>query len=315
MLFLSAALFLSAFAQTPELAKKYAYSANPEAEKVMLAGDAALAKNDYKLALGSYQNALQLDPKLYAAAISITDIYFRMNDFDKAAAAAATAVAIDSNMETGYRYWGTVLEEQGKKAEARDKYIEAYIVDPYNARTASALIGWANLNSSRVSHPLVTIPTSVTTGENGNTNINLDFSVLMGGGKGKKDDDGSSSWMFYGIYRAGWSAGKDGKLSEDFTKAYPNETKYRHSLAEEKDALENVLSMATDDDGKKKKKKEVKLQPSLALLKKINDEGYLEPFILLAKADDGIKQDYPAYLAANRDKLRQYVVSHMITTN
>jgi tetratricopeptide (TPR) repeat protein len=274
----------------------------------MLEAESFIAKNDLQKGLELCQKALQADPKLFSAALTIVDIYFRLSDFARAETAAANAVSIDPNAETGYRFWGRVLEELGKKAEARDKYIEAYILAPYDPKTNSSLIFWSNQNNVKIAHPPIKIPTDVTTGADGNTNITLDFSVLMGG-KDKKNDNGSSAWMFYGLTRVSWSAGKDGKLSESFTKAYPNETKYRHSLAEEKDALQTVLTMLEADQKKKKSKQ---LDSSLAMLKKLNDEGYLDAYILLAKADEGIKKDYPAYLAANRDKLRQYVINYVM---
>jgi hypothetical protein len=39
----------------------------------------------------------------------------------------------------------------------------------------------------------------------------------------------------------------------------------------------------------------------------------LEAFILMARSDQGIAQDYPAYLTAHRDLLRRYVVNWLFT--
>jgi hypothetical protein len=50
----------------------------------------------------------------------------------------------------------------------------------------------------------------------------------------------------------------------------------------------------------------------LSLLSKLNDEGFLEPFILLAIPDAGIAQDHVEYMKRNRDKLRQYVLKYVI---
>jgi hypothetical protein len=112
----------------------------------------------------------------------------------------------------------------------------------------------------------------------------------------------------YGLARAGWQTGKDGKLSDNFKKAYPNEKAYRHSLAEEADALRlTVVSL------RENKQKPKQLDPSLATLVKLHDSGLLEAYILLAKPDDGIAQDYPAYFKANRDKLRRYMVEYVLT--
>jgi hypothetical protein len=78
-------------------------------------------------------------------------------------------------------------------------------------------------------------------------------------------------------------------------------------LAEEVDALRSVLSTATTD------KRTKNLSPSLAKLKKLDDDGLLEAYILMARPDEGIAQDHPAYLKHNRDKLRRYVNEYVIT--
>jgi len=39
----------------------------------------------------------------------------------------------------------------------------------------------------------------------------------------------------------------------------------------------------------------------------------LEAFVLMAKADEGIADDHADYLKNNRPKLRQYVLSYVIT--
>jgi hypothetical protein len=39
----------------------------------------------------------------------------------------------------------------------------------------------------------------------------------------------------------------------------------------------------------------------------IEQEGLLEPFVLLNRADNGIAKDYEGYRTANRDKIRRYL--------
>ncbi len=118
--------------------------------------------------------------------------------------------------------------------------------------------------------------------------------ALLGG-----KDDGSFAWIAYGAARSSWR-------KEKFAKTFPNEKRYRHSLQEEADALRSVLAIATGD------KQAKKLSTSLAKLKKLNDEGLLEAYILMALADEGIAADHPAYLRQNRDKLRQYVTKYVL---
>ena len=51
----------------------------------------------------------------------------------------------------------------------------------------------------------------------------------------------------------------------------------------------------------------------LTKLKKLDEEGLLEAYILLARATQGIAQDHPAYLEQHRDRLRRYVVEYVLT--
>ena len=104
----------------------------------------------------------------------------------------------------------------------------------------------------------------------------------------------------YGVTRSNWR-------KEKFTKTFPEEKTYRHSLAEEADALRSVLTLAGSDKNLKS------LSPSLAKLKKLNDDGLLEAYILVARADEGIAADHPSYLKQHRDKLRRYVVEYVLT--
>jgi hypothetical protein len=71
--------------------------------------------------------------------------------------------------------------------------------------------------------------------------------------------------------------------------------------------LRSVVKLATAD------KKTKALNPSLVKLKRLDDEGLLEAYILLAKPDEGIAQDHPAYLKDNREKLRRYMMQYVIT--
>ena len=180
------------------------------------------------------------------------------------------AIAIDPNRETAYRYSATPLMKQGKTEAARDRYIEAFITEPYNQFARAGLVQWAQVTKTSLAHPNIDIPTDVTFDDKGNANINLDANALLSG-----KDDGSFAWISYGATRSTWR-------KELFAKKFPNEPAYRHSLAEEAEALRSVITLATSD------KKVKTLNPSLAKLKKLDDEGLLEAYILLGHADEGI---------------------------
>jgi len=253
---------------------------------------------DYKTAVAAYEKAATLDPKWYEAALYTGNTYYAMKEFDKAGIWFAKAIAIDPNRETAYRYWADGLALSGKEKEAVDKYLDAIIAEPYSSAAWRGLSQYAQRSGIKLAHPKIEIPVNVSSSGKGETNITL--------GIGDKTDDGSFAWTMYGLSRAVWLSDKDGKLSKDFSKAYPNEKVYRHSLAEEMDALHTVLTVL-------KESKEVKKPAqSFVTLKKLNDEGLLESYILFVRADAGIKQDYPAYRQNNRDKLKRYLTDYVM---
>ncbi|MDX6695075.1 MAG: hypothetical protein QOF02_2678 [Blastocatellia bacterium] len=287
---------------TANEAGAFDYSKKKEADTAMREGEAAFVKGDFPAAQAAYDRALKADPTLYEAALFKGDVYYKSNQPAKAGEWFAQAIKMNPDRETAYRYWGDSLMKEDKMNEARDKFVEAFIVDPYSRLARAGLIQWAQKNKLQIAHPAIEIPSSVSSEKPGEVNITLDAKML--GGK----DDGSSSWMMYGMARSGWMNDKQGKLSEKFAKAYPNAKTYRHSLAEEIDALQLVITVL--DESKEKPKN---LNPSLAKLVKLHKAGLLEPYILLARADEGIAQDYLSYLKANRDKLRRYVVEYVLT--
>ena len=92
------------------------------AESEIRKGEEAFVRGDLKKALVAYKRALELDPKLYEAALYAGDMEFRLahasrdSDFRKehfaqAGVWFAKAIDIDPNRETAYRYWGDALTE------------------------------------------------------------------------------------------------------------------------------------------------------------------------------------------------------------
>jgi tetratricopeptide (TPR) repeat protein len=269
------------------------FSLDAKANALVKEGEALFSQGKKDEALKKYQEALTLDPKLYHAALFSGDIYLQKQDYAQAETWYQKAIAINPNKETAYRYSATPLMRQRKFEAARDRYIEAFITEPYNRFAQAGLIQWGEATETPLGHPQIEIPTNITFDEKGDAKINLDASTLLSG-----NDDGSFGWISYGVARSAWR-------KEKFAKTFPNEKEYRHSLAEEVDALRSVLKVATE-------KKPKSLNPSLAKLKKLDEEGLLEAYILIARPDEGIAEDHPAYLKDNRDKLRRYVAQYVI---
>jgi tetratricopeptide (TPR) repeat protein len=271
------------------------FSPNIKANALMIEAEALFGQGKLDEALRLYQNALESDPKLYHAALFAGDVFVQKEDFKQAEMWYQRAIEIDPNRETAYRYSATPLMKLGQTEAARDRFIEAFITEPYNQFARAGLIQWAQATDTQIAHPAIEIPTSVTFDEQGNANVKLSIDELEGG-----KEDGSFAWISYGMTRSTWR-------KEKFAKAFPNETAYRHSLAEEADALRSVVALATSD------KKKKGLSVSLARLQKLDEEGLLEAYILLARPDEGIARDHPAYLKDNRDKLRRYLLEYVVT--
>ncbi|HYK21440.1 MAG TPA: hypothetical protein VEV42_11945 [Pyrinomonadaceae bacterium] len=272
------------------------FSTKKEAEEAMREGEAAFSKGDYTHAVEMYQRALLLDPTLYEGALFIGDVYFKTADQQKAGEWFGRAVAINPDRETAYRYWGDSLMRQGKVTEAGDKFVEAFIAEPYSRLARAGLVNWGQRVNIPLAHPKVELPANVTQKQGGGTTITLDPNAL-------KNDDKSGSgaaWIMYGIIRASWSQG-------EFAKQYPNEKTYRHSLKEEAAAIRGALKAVENQ------KDQNSLDHSLKTLRKLDKEGLLEAFILLALPDEGIVNDFAEYRRTNIDNLRRYVKQYVLT--
>ena len=269
------------------------FSTKKEVDDFMREGEAAFARKDYARALEMYQRALLLDPKLYEAALFAGDVFFATADQQNAGEWFARAVAIDPDRETAYRYWADALMKQGRVTDAGDKYVEAFIREPYNRLARGGLLTWANKVNIAPAHPSVDLPENITAKNEKDSTITLDPNAL-------KKDDSAAAWMIYGIIRAQW------KPSE-FLKQYPNEKTYRHSLKEEAAAIRAALKTLNSN-----RVKSDSIDPSLQVLKKLEQEGLLEAFILLAMPDEGIAKDFVAYRRTNTDNLRRYVKQYLL---
>lgn len=280
----------------PDGGEDTSFSAKKEVDEAMKEGEGAFAKGEFAKALEMYQRALLLDPTLYEAALYIGDVYFKSADQPKAGDWFARAIAINPNRETAYRYWGDSLVKQGRLTEAGEKFVEAYLAEPYSRLSRAGFLNWGTKAHLELAHPALNIPTDVTSKDKNTTTITIDESILN-----KNDKSGApAAWMAYGIIRASWQT--------EFVKQYPNEKQYRHSLKEEAAALRGALEAV-----KNQKLDPKSIDPSLQVLQKLESEGLLESFVLLALPDAGIAQDFQEYRKGNLEKLRRYVKTYVLT--
>jgi tetratricopeptide (TPR) repeat protein len=265
------------------------FSSDTKVEQVMREAESAFGSGDLAKALEGYTQALVLNPQLYEAALFGGDTLFKMKQYGKTSDWFAQAIKIDPNRETAYRYWGDSLMAEGKMSEARAKFIDAVVAEPYTKKSNIGIQQWAERNKVRFTVPRIQSPNSVKPNEKGIT-LTVDSTAL-------DRKDGSGAWMIADMSHMLWQ-------SEKFKKEYPNEKEYRHSLKEETERLDLVAEALQQ----LLKDKEVKkLDPNLSMLLKLKESGLVEAYILISAADQGIAQEYATYRLQHRDKLRQYL--------
>ncbi len=277
----------------PESGEAPALSEKPEVNAFLQAGEAAFAAADWQKALTAYSSAWDLDHSARAA-LYVGDTYFSLKDMDRAGEWYAKAIELEPNSETAYRYWGDALMEQGKMKEARAKYIDGVVADPYQAASVAGLRKWLTRNKVEFKKIPITLPQGPSVDKDGKKTITVDASML-------DKSDAAAAWLTYSATRGVWQEGQ-------FLKTFPQETSYRHSLAEEVDALGTVVLIYHQLAGDKPRKKDA----SLELLEKLTNDGLVEPFILLMHADAGIAKDYSAYRDAHRDKLVAFLDQYLV---
>ena len=269
------------------------YKTTP-ADQAMKAAEAAFAKRDFEEAIKNYSKVLEYEPKNYGAVLFIGDTYFAEKEWAKAGEWYQRAIDLDPNQETAHRYYADMLLKNGAVEKSRMEFIQAVIAEPYNPVTWRGLQGWATTNKLELRRVHVDVPNNVTQKDGKNITINVDTSA---------SEEMTTLWLSYGLVKASWRG-------DEFNKHFPQEKQYRHSLAEEAEALNLAATVWTEGNQSDKKKKKASTppkDPNLVLLLKLYQAKMLEPYVLLNAADDGIVQDYAAYREKNREKLEQYL--------
>ena len=274
------------------------FGAGGSAETLMQEGEKAFTAGDYQTALTKYAAAAAADPHLYVAALYAGDAALMQRDLLTAAQWYAKAIAIDPDRETGYRYWGDAIQRLGNDPDAaKNKFIDAVVAEPYNKYSWQGLQQWAVQQKAVLSSPKIDRPAAPTVEPKNPKNITIDIDPDA---INDKKHPGGSAWLGYPLCRAGYRGDK-------FTKAFPGEKEYRHTLKEEDECLSDVVAVLREG-----KIKPDKLDESLRDLLEVSDAGMLDCWILINGADEGIAQDYAAYRDRHRQLLHDYLARFVV---
>ena len=268
---------------------------NTPSDIAMKKAEAAFSRGDFDEAIKDYQNILEIDPTNYGATLYIGDSYFAAKNFAKAAEWYQKAIDLDPNVETAYRYYADMLTKNGDLEHARTKAIQAVVADPYNAVPWRGLQQWAEASHVKLTSVHIKVQNAVTKNDDQSTTITIDPNQPTKVG---------AVWLTYSLVKARWQ-------EEDFKKNFPTEKAYRHSLAEEAEAL-NTTAKVLEELTAKEKSAALERDQNLALLLKLYKAGFIEAYVLLSAPDKEIVRDYDDYRTKNRPKLEQYLSQFVV---
>jgi tetratricopeptide (TPR) repeat protein len=280
----------------PEDGSDAKFSDRKDVDDAMRAAEAERARGDLDRAREAYLHVLQLDPKNYEATTYVGDAYFSEQAYNQAGEWFARAIQINPNREIAYRFWADALAMAGRNNEAREKYIDAVIAEPYNRQPWVALRQWAERIKQPFNGILLENKSTVKTGDAASKTALDEHSLREGNPE-------TAAWNAYTATRHAWQ-------KEKFRKEFPGEDTYRRSLKEEAEALDALVGVLAPDATSEKKA--AKLDPSLLALVQIDRAGLLEPFVLLNRADREIARDYPGYRDGHRNKLFRYMDEYVL---
>lgn len=258
--------------------------ANPEVEKALREGEAFFGRGEYDKAFTAYEKAYKIDPKNYEAVLFMGDSLYAAKKYKESEAWFAKAVALDPNREAAYRYWGDALMHQKKLLEARDKFVEAFISEPFSRMTLERLAHWAEEAGEPLAPTGIVPPGNEPVGD-----LKIDEKLL-------KAENGTIHWKLYNAARGAQSLADAGK-------------KQRYTLAKEAAAWRKVAEAARRDIKAGKLKTP---DQSLLNLIKIDDAGFLEPYLLIFRTHEDFGEDFFEYREKNRDKFKRFVVEHFL---
>jgi tetratricopeptide (TPR) repeat protein len=218
--------------------------------------------------------------------------YARLKQWNKAEEWYARALQINPEEQSIYGNWVEALISDGKMKEAREKLIQGLLISD-GSYINLALSMWLNANHLELKRINIKVPYEYPIGKTG-TMIVVDPAWL-----GK--NDGRDAWLMYPRTRRLW---KNEKYFNEF-----HMTDYRHSLAEEVDALSQVVAAFNESLAKGNIKEP---DPALVLLSRFQAEGLLEAFIFLIERHKDVSIEFYRYQTTHRDKLMEFADKYIV---
>jgi hypothetical protein len=170
-------------------------------------------------------------------------------------------------------------------AKARAMLIQAAVAEPYNRIVWRELHAWAALNHIEINFVYAGIPPAP---EKGTMPLSQHPGL-------------STAWDAYRAVREKWQNGGE------FSKRFPEEKEYRHSLPEESEALLAAIAVLERLEADESSAKLVEGDTGLVLLLKLHRADLIEPYVLFSLGDAGIARDYIPWCVLHRRRSEEYL--------
>ncbi len=274
----------------PEDGSEVRHPNQKEVNAALARGDAAIESLDRDGATREYSLAVELSPDNYFTPVGIGLKYVRLKQWEEAGKWYALSLRISPDNGTAYGNWVVALTEAGEMKEAREKLVQGLLISD-GTYINLPLNRWLNANHLKLKKINIKVPDEYPIGKI-KTMIVVDPAWL-----GK--NDGGDAWLMYPRARRLWK--------KHFDESYI--TGYRHSLAEEVDALSQVVAAFNESLAKGNVKEP---DPALMLLSHFQREGLLEAFVLLVQGDKEVSSELYRYQTQHRDKLMEFADKYII---
>ena len=274
----------------PEDGSEVRHPNQKEVNAALARGDAAIESLDRDGATREYSLAVELSPDNYFTPVGIGLKYARLKQWEEGGKWYALSLRISPDNGTAYGNWVVALTEAGEMKEAREKLVQGLLISD-GTYINLPLNRWLNANHLKLKKINIKVPDEYPIGKTG-TMIVVDPAWL-----GK--NDGGDAWLMYPRARRLWK--------KHFDESYI--TGYRHSLAEEVDALSQVVAAFNESLAKGNVKEP---DPALMLLSHFQREGLLEAFVLLVQGDKEVSSELYRYQTQHRDKLMEFADKYII---
>ena len=256
---------------------------SPQAAPLLATAEQHFAKGNLKEAIAAYEAVMRADPKFSFAWVGAGNSYFRLKDFVQAEALFRRATEIEPGNAQAWRFLGSALRQQGKLEAAEAAFLSAIPADP------SQRPSWQMPSALRSGTQPPLTPLALRRGARAEKGADGRYTISIDGPSGDKTPDTT--------IRLARAIAEANLRNEDKAKA---KSAFEIELASWRMALKIAHEA-------KAKTGEGISDPGLLRMQALEQDGQLEPAILLLQFRQVYRPDLERWLAANPGGVEAFI--------